>query len=176
MAQSQKILAAKAITKHLPQDVLPVLLSQVDKPKRTAYLVAVSPCYSNEPLRIKGRYENVTEEELPLEIMKDASLGNSDCDVFQSLLDFRRSLLKGHQIFEEFLSWDLDPEEEPYHDDIKPNLIEYLYTKILTPEVFMEDLRVATKSPDVPCDENFYICFEDEASWECLKDFANVYM
>ena len=114
------------------------------------------------------------------------------CRLFYDLLYHNRKLLKGHSIFNKkeldkrvglysaktsiirgsksnltwitgyhlFDAWTIDP------CNVEPELIQYLYTEILTPERLLKDIE------EVYILDAFFICFEDEASWRCAK-FTN---
>ncbi len=160
--------------KSLTNDVLVMLAKKAAERKRNVSLVEGA-----EFLQVIARYPNVTESEIPYKIMKDIRLGcswNSEryrCEksLFHLLLEHRQLLLEDHKIFEDALSWMcIEDREDDYQSRrISPELIEYLYTKILTPQNLLDDIKEISKiSGDKKYYKSFHICFEDEATWECI--------
>ncbi len=120
--------------------------------------------------RVAAKYENVTKEEIPFKIMKDATLGMfANVNLFFKLLNYRGDLLKGHKIYDQAFnnreglrgrrtamgSW----------CDVGPQLIEYLYTKILTPQDLIDDIEKPLPGQFI----NYCVCFEDDNTRRLLK-------
>ncbi len=142
----------------LVEDVYPVI--QALKLLRPIYPI----------IQVVARYENITEEELPLRVIKDIKKIENHCTYpLHCLLGSNRDILENNDLFKE-MSVDGDTPFDEYKVD--QELIEHLYTKILKPEDILTDIQ---KIGDLWFDgENigtwtFRICFEDELSFKVLK-------
>lgn len=166
-----KSLTADQLVTLLSQDVVDILKDSAQK--GTAYLVEFNE-YENieNPYRVWGKYRDTTPERVPYRIMRDSNLGfrpeeNEDGGgIFHVLLEANEGLMRGHKIFEEYFDW-LDLENDGWKDDLptfefKPELIEYLYTKIKRPRDLIHDLQNVGLDN---CCADCFIVFERDSCW-----------
>ncbi len=148
----------------IPDELRDFILEYERKKRKHTVFLVYRIGYEGK-FRIGAKYENITENEVPFKIMKDASLGKSVCwkpVLFRRLLEYRRNLLKDHEIFAQAVKnmEELDMDGPPIMVgswcDVDPKLIEYLYTKILTPQDLIDDICVLHDYT------RYHICFEND--------------
>ncbi len=155
------------IFKTLPKEMVDFLAEYaLEHRKRDAVLV-FCPAGLSDGMSIIGQWKNVTKAELSHKIMKEATLGHSEyspnpCYLFYELLYHNIKLLKGHSIFTEKMNFTWITEGCGAYN-VEPKLIQYLYTKIRTRERLLKDID------ELDIEGAYFVCFEDEASWECAK-------
>lgn len=164
---SLKSLTADQLVKLLSQDVVDILK---DSARRgTAYLVEYCEWANSEcPYVVWGKYPDTTPKGVLYRIIQDSNLGsgkatNGPCEIFHSLLYKNESLMEGHEIFKEYLQAKKDGTEYDYDTRFdRPELIEYLYTKVKRPEDLIEDLRNSDFGNGY---RDCFIVFEDDSYW-----------
>jgi len=168
----------KKLIKTLPQEVVETLAEYAFEHRKRDAVLVYCPAGLSDGFHTIGKWKNVTNADLSHKIMKEATLGYSyegphPCELFYNLLFHNRKLLKGHPIFDKNfdnkfdITWITDGcGYETYN--VEPELIQYLYTKILTPERLLKDID------ELDTEGAYFMCFEDEASWECAQ-FCNEY-
>ena len=157
--------------RNLPDDILDFILSRAKGNRERTILIIHTQQFTEDgvpPLTVLGRYENVTEAQLPLKVMEDDVLGKMDNrGLFHRLLEHHQFLLEGHQeVFGEALAEMCREDDWWYYTmEVPAKLIKHLYTKILTPPDLLRDIRVVGGWEE----ESYHICYEDEATWKCLE-------
>jgi len=166
----------------LPTDLQEFLLEQ----RRTICLVRYSRPFDGEwvfdRFEVYAKYENITMKELPYRIMKDPILGkprnNPDPDesgdggcLFEKLIHLHIKLMA-----------QIPKNIRRKHNDtsVKPELIEHLYTYLLSPKELIDDiLNLGTlgfggqgKVGDQGWKFDFF--FEDEGTWQFMKNHTHM--
>ena len=108
-------------------------------------------------MRVVGRYENTTMEDVPLQMMKDSVLGAHFLYPFHFLLDMHKDLLQKEDMFKGVLR-QLDDDKGFDAFEVDPKLIEHLYTKILSPKDIVKDIQEIGSDFG---EWKYLFCFED---------------
>ncbi len=167
----------------LPEEVLDSLaVRALKRRRRTACLILMSKKNEHNGstlkwvegvypvIQVAARYENTTEEELPLRVIKDIKKIESHLSFpLHCLLGVNRDILEDNDMFKE-ISADGDTPWDEY--EVDQELIERLYTKILKPEDILTDIQKIGNgwwNGENIGEWTFQICFEDELSFKVLK-------
>jgi len=161
--------------------------------KRTAFLVEYNKdelldgdwdrgrpvCGMPWPLK---KCEEVTDVELAFEIMRNPKR----LALFQGLLQLHYEGIKDHQKFKDVIKKNEEGYAEDYHTEgigynehmdmrwgetIQPELLKYLYTKILKPIDILTDVLKVNHPPDFEGHNvtNYTIWYSDDPNWVLLN-------